>query len=211
MFFSRLLRDDRGSAALELGIGAVVVLIVAALALDLYSHTRANAASGRIASTMADYASRETAPDGDQISALGAFLLERELDAPAALVFVISAVHRQPGTNPAVLLWDDDTVRLGDAAATGELLQECRSRGQAGWRQSLLSAGPNRLPLPANDVVIVVEVCAKLLRQGLLTSRLVAGNIYRLHALPVRDRQQLPSAPVYATAVPGLPTMTGVA
>ena len=198
---SRLTRDERGSAAVELGIGAVVVLVVAVLAFDLYTLVRADTASARIAATMADYVSRETAPDGDQIAALGQFLYERELSAPAALVYVVSAVHQPPGGDPAVALWDDDTIRLGGDEATADLVQECRSYGQGGWQESLLGTGPDRLTLTANDVVIVVEVCAKLLLQGTLSSRVLTGNIYRLHALPARDTRQLPSPPAYTPVI----------
>ena len=194
---SRLARDERGSASIEFGIGIVVVLVVAALAFDIYSLIRADTATARIAATMADYVSRETAPDGDAMAALGQYLYERELGAPAALVYVVSAVHQPSGGNPAVALWDDDTVRVGEAQATADLVQDCRSRGQDGWQQDLLGQGSDRLILAANDVVIVVEVCAKLTLQGTLASRVLTGNIYRLHALPARDTRELPAAPVY--------------
>lgn len=192
---SRTARDERGSASIEFGIGCVVVLVVTALAFDIYSLTRADTAIARIAATMADYVSRETAPDGDEIAALGQFLHDNELSAPTALVYLVSAVHQPSGGNPAVELWHHDTVRLGEATATASLVQECKSRGQAGWQQDLLGQTP-RLTLAANDVVIVVEVCAKLLIQGTFASRVLTGNIYRLHALPARDTQQLPAAPV---------------
>ena len=198
---SRAARDERGSASVEFGIGIVVVLVVTALAFDIYSLIRADTAIARIAATMADYVSRETAPDGDEIAALGQFLHEHELGAPTALVYVVSAVHQPSGGNPAVPLWDDDTVRFGEADATANLVQECRSRAQGGWQQDLLGQDPDRLTLAADDVVIVVEVCAKLLLQGTLASRILSGNIYRLHALPVRDIRQPPAAPTYAPEI----------
>ena len=194
---TRMARDERGSAAVELGIGAIVLLGVAALAFDLYSLIRADTASARIAATMAEYVSRETAPDRDETAALGQFLYEQELGVPAALVYVVSAVHQPPGGVPAVALWDDDTIRLGGADETATLAQECRSYGQDGWQEVLLGSGSDRLALAANDVVIVVEVCAKLLLQGTLSSRTFNGNIYRLHALPARDTRQLPSPLAY--------------
>ena len=184
---SRLARDERGSAALELGIGAVVVFAVAAVAFDLYSLVNADTAAARVAATMADYVSRETEPDGDELKALGQFLYEQELSVPAAMVYVVSAVHEPAGRDPAVTLWSDDTVRLGDDEETEALVQECKSRGQAGWQTALLGSGTDRLTLAEDEVVIVVEVCTKLLLQGRLTSRTITGNIYRLHALPARD------------------------
>ena len=54
---SRFARDGRASAGIEFGIGAVVVLAVAAVALDFYSLVEARTASARIAGTMADYVS----------------------------------------------------------------------------------------------------------------------------------------------------------
>lgn len=195
---SGLARDERGSAAMELGIGAVAVLVVAAAAFDLYSLVKADTATARIAATMADYVSRETAPDGEEIEALGQFLYEQELGAPATLVYVVSAVHEPPGSDPAVTLWNDDTVRLGEAEATAALVQECKARGQAGWQTALLGTGTDRLTLQADEVVVVVEVCARLLRQGRLSSDVLNGTIYRLHALPARDTAQPPAAPVHA-------------
>lgn len=201
-------RDERGSAGIELGIGAVVVLMIAALAFDLYSRVGADTGSARIAATMADYVSREVEPNGDEIAALGRYLHEHELKAPAALVYVISAVHQPPGDGPAETLWEDDTVRIGDDEATADLVQDCRERGRAAWRDAVLgkqegSDGATEqeevddITLSANDVVIVVEVCAQLLRQGSLTSRFVSGTIYRLHALSARESETLPAAPVH--------------
>ena len=200
---SRFARDGRASAGIELGIGAVVVLVITALALDVYSATGARTASARIASTMANYVSVETAPDGDQMTALGRYLHEKELSAPAELVYRISAVQQPSGDDAAaVALWDDDSIRIGDAEKTATLAQECQLRGQQGWRKALLGQGDDdpSIVLAPDDVVVVVEVCARLLRQGMLTSQFVTGNIYRLHALPARNPEQPPAQPVYAPA-----------
>ena len=179
-----------------------MVLAIAVLVIDVYSLVGARTASAQIATTMADYVSVETAPDGDQMAALGRYLYEKELGAPAELVFLISAVQQPPGDDAAaVALWDDDTIRIGEAEKTAALAQECRLRGQQGWRLALLGQGDDRsIVLAPNDVVVVVEVCAKLLRQGMLTSRFVTGNIYRLHALPARNTEQPPAQPVHSPA-----------
>ena len=199
---SRFARDGRAAAGIELGIGAVAVLAAAVLALDVYSAAGARTASARVASTMADYVSLEAAPDGDQMAALGRYLYDKEFNAPAELVFLISAVQQPPGDDAAaVALWNDDTIRIGAAEETATLVQEFKVRGQQGWRKALLGQGDDRsIVLAPDDVVVVVEVCAKLLRQGTLTSRFVTGNIYRLHALPARITEQLPAEPVYAPA-----------
>ena len=193
----RLVRERRASASIELAIGAVAILAVAAVAFDLYSLTRANAAGARIAATMADYVSRESAPDGDEMAALGRFLHDQEFGMPSTLVYVISAVHQPPGDDdPAVKLWGDDKIRVGEAAEAATLAQECQSRGQSGWQAAVVGQDAT-LDLKANDVVIVVEVCASLLREGML-SEMVAGNLYRVHALPARGFGGKPAKPAYA-------------
>ena len=182
--------------------------MVSAVAFDLYSLTRANAAGARIAATMADYVSRESAPDGDEMEALGRFLHEREFGMPSALVYVISAVHQPAGEDEdAEKLWDDK-IRVGDAAKTTVLAQECQSRGRSGWHASLLGENAD-LELEANDVVIVVEVCASLLREGML-SEMVTGNLYRVHALPARGAQSRPEKPKHSSTSEEAAMPTGV-
>ena len=176
----RLACERRASAAIELAIGAVAILTVAAVAFDLYSLTRANAAGARVAAIMADYVSRESAPDGDEMAALGKFLHDQEFGMPSTLVYVISAVHQPPGDDdPAKELWSDDKIRVGEAEDAATLAQECKSHGKSGWQAAVLGEDAT-LTLKTNDVVIVVEVCASLLREGRL-SKMVAGNLYRVH------------------------------
>ena len=173
-------------------------MTVAAVAFDLYSLTRANAAGERIAATMADFVSQESAPDGDELAALGKFLHERELRVPSALVYVISAVHQPPGDDDdAEKLWSDDKIRVGEADETAALAQECQSRGQNGWIKATLGEDAT-IELAAQDVVIVVEICVSLLREGRL-SEMVAGNLYRIHALPARGTGSKPAEPSHST------------
>ena len=196
----RLACERRASAAIELAIGAVAILTVAAVAFDLYSLTRANAAGARVAAIMADYVSRESAPDGDEMAALGKFLHGQEFGMPSTLVFVISAVHQPPGDDdPAKELWSDDNIRVGEAEDAATLTQECKSRGKSGWQAAVLGEDAT-LTLKTNDVVIVVEVCASLLREGRL-SKMVAGNLYRVHALPARGIGGKPAEPTYAAEI----------
>ena len=193
-------RDGRGSAGMELGIGTVVVIAIAAVAADLYALSKINVTGGRMAATMADYVSRERIPDGDAMAELGQHLHDQELHAPAHLVFLISAVQ-QPTSGTVTSLWVDDTIRFGDAQETSNLVAECTDRGNHGWRKALLglNSAPATETLPSNSVVIVVEVCAKPTLQGMLTSKFVTGTIYRLHVLPVRDKnQRAPARPVYS-------------
>ena len=195
-------RCVRGSASVELAIGGFVLIAAAMLVFDLYSLMKADTASARMAVTMADYVSFETAPSGDDIADLGRYLHAHDLGIPAALVYVISSVRKPPGDADAVVLWRDDSIRLGDADVTASLVQTCTERAEDGWRNKLVEDGPERFALNANDVIFIVEVCARLLREGMLTSRFITGDLYHLHATPARDTTAIPAAPVHSPPDP---------
>ena len=192
-------RDPRGAASIELALGAVVLISVSTLCFDLYSRIKSDTAVARIAVTMADYVSRDVAPDGGEIKALGEFLYKNELGLPAALVYVVTAFHQPSGDPlPAVqVLWwpDDNTIRIGDDAVTAEIAGKCAHFTDEGGNATLPDSF---LPMSPDEVLIIVEVCVRLTREGFLTGKFIAGDIYRLHALPARDPDQRPTAPVYA-------------
>ena len=149
---------------------------------------------------MADYVAGGGAPDGDELTALGEFLYEREFGIPASLVYVVSAFHQPPGTPPpaVALLWSDDSIRIGDAAVTAELAGKCaRFTGEDGEPAML-----DGFTMAADEVLVVAEVCARLSREGSITGRFVAGDIYRLHATPARDPGQPPAEPIYSWLAP---------
>ena len=52
--------------------------------------------------------------------------------------------------------------------------------------------------MAAGEVLVVAEVCARLRREGSVTGKFVAGDIYCFHAVPARDPNEPPSVPVYA-------------
>ena len=189
-------RDVRGSASTELAIGAVVLLTALTACFDLYSRIKADTAGARAAVVMADYVAGAIAPDGDEMTALGEFLYEHEFAVPADLVYVVSAFRQPPGDPPPALalLWSDDTIRIGDATVTAELAGAC-PRFIAETREPAL---PDGFTMAAGEVLIVAEVCAQLTREGSLTGRFVAGDIYRLHAAPARDPSQPPAEPAYS-------------
>ncbi len=193
-------RDLRGAASVELAIGAVVLVSVSALCFDLYSRIKADMAGGRMAVTMADYISRDTAPDGHEMEALGRFLYTHDLGVPANVVFVISAIHNPPATTTPEVLWTDDTIRIGDAAATEALARDCPRQVAAGPPPA--PALPDDFTMAEGETVIIAEVCVRLTREGSLTGRFVAGDIYRLHALPAREPGQAPSEPSYTRLGP---------
>lgn len=186
-------RGRRGGAAIELALGAVVLLSVSALCFDLYSRVKADTASARLASVMADYVSRDAKPDGDELEALGEFLYRNELKLPANLVFAISAFRRPPGDPlpPVELLWSDASIRFGDETVTKTIAASCTRYVAAGNKSGL----PSGFAMAGGEVLVVVEVCARLTREGSLVGRFIGGEIYRLHATPAREPQSPPSKP----------------
>ena len=188
-------RDIRGGAAIELALGAVVLISISAMCFDLYSRVRADTASARLASTMADYISRETDPDGDDLKALGKFLYTHELKVPANLVYAITAFRRPPGDprEPVEVLWSDASIRFGDETVTGTIADGCARHATDGGNPAL----PRGFDMAAGEVLIMVEVCARLTREGSLVGQFIAGEIYRLHAVPAREPDAPPSPPAY--------------
>lgn len=176
-----------------------MLVSAAALSFDLYSRITADTAAARMAVTMAEYVSHDTAPDGSQMQKLGEFLVDHELDSRAHVAFVVTAVHQPSGSPlpPVRKLWSEDQqLRFGDGTETEELARDCaRHIGDGGVPS--LPAGFE--PMLEDEVVIIVEVCARLTGAGFVTQEFVAGDIYRLHALPFRDPSQQPAAPAFAT------------
>ena len=193
-------RDQRGSAGIELALGAVALLAVSVVCVDLYARVGAEAAVSRMAVTMADYVSRDTAPQGAELATLGAFLHEHELGVPADVAYVITALH-QPAGDPlpeVEVLWSDDSIRIGDATTTEDLARGCARHVTSADTADL----PDDFAMDAGEVLVIAEACARLTREGSFTGRFVAGDLYRLHAVPVRDPGNPPSAPAYSLAAP---------
>ena len=187
--------DSRGAATIELGLGAVALISISTLCFDLYSRVKADTAAARMAVTMADYVSRDTAPNGDEMAALGRYLHSHELGVPADVVYVVTALRQPPGDPlPAItVLWSDASIRVGDSTATASIAAECPQFGAEGGPATL----PSGFAMSPGEVIIIAEVCARLTREGSLTGRFVAGDIYRLHALPARESDTIPARPVH--------------
>lgn len=190
-------RERDGAAGIEIALAAGALLSVSMLCFDLYSLVKVDTSGARAAVAIADYVSRDTAPNGEEITALGEYLHQQEFEVPADVAFVISAIRREPGDDPAVLLWSDDTIRFGNAEATAELAGECTRRGTAGWRAVLLGP-PATSGMAAGEVAFVAEVCSRPRREGLVSNMLLAGDSYHMHVLPARDSSVAPSAPFSA-------------
>ena len=151
-------RDPRGSASIELAIGSVVLISAAALSFDLYSRIKADTAVARMAITMADYVSRDVDPDGNEMKALGVYLYDHELGVPANLVYVVTALHQPPGDPrpDVVVLWSDDTIRIGDSAVTEDARRrralttspkaEPRTSTTSRWQTARFSSSPRSVP-----------------------------------------------------------------
>ena len=190
--------DVRGGAAIELALGAVVLVSASAMCFDLYSRIGADAASARVASIMADYVSRDAETDGDDLKALGRFLYVNELRTPANVVYTITAFRRLSvdPPEPVEVLWSDNSIRFGDKTVTESLASDC-SRYVADDGTSGL---PADFGMSAGEVLIVVELCAQLTRQGSLTGRFIGSNIYRHYVVPARKPTNPPSRPANTQA-----------
>ena len=184
-------RDTRSSATIELGIGTVLVLTIFMLSFDLYSLINSQTTAQRIAGTMADYVSRDEAPDLGHMRSLGQFLHDHELQAPGALVFVVSAFHRPTAADPILLLWSNDSIRIGEAATTQDVAANCPGQVDSEGSPDLATG----FTMDAEDTLIVVEACIRLSAQGSLTGTFTGGDIYGLYAVPSRTTGSVPGAP----------------
>ena len=191
-------RDVRGGAAPELALGTVTLIAIAALCFDLYSRVSADTAGARMMAAMADYVSREAAPDGNELAALGDLLKHHELGTHTDVVFVVTAFHQAAGEPlpPIERLWVDKTIRMGEPTVTNELAGGCSryvaATGQPSLPEDFASA------MAPGEVLVIAEICARLRREGSLTSKFVADDIYRHHAIPIRPPDRPPAAPAYA-------------
>ena len=190
----RFARRADGAAGIELGFGAAAMLTVSMLCFDLYSVVSVDTAGARSAVTLAEFVSRETAPQRDVLAALGEFLQTREFGVPTNAAFAVSAVERPAGEDRAVVLWTDDSIRFGNDSVTQDLADECEERAREGWREILL--GPAATSgMTEGEVVLVAEVCARPSQQGLISNLLLVGDSYHMHILPARDQNNPPAAP----------------
>lgn len=194
--------DTRASAGIELAIGAFVLVSVAALCFDLYTRVEADTAAARVAATMADYVSRGPDTDGNALDrsalkSLGKFLREHELDDAGDFVLVVSALGRGAGTarRAVKVLWSD-VLHFGKKKVTRTLAPDCSRFVQRAKKGRTRPAKPlpGKFTLAAGEVVAVVELCA---RPGGAAGAF-AGDIYRLHVLPVRAPEKAFPAPARA-------------
>lgn len=193
----RFAHDPRGSAGLELAIGAVVVLGLAATCFAVYSRIEATTSAPRIAVAMAEYVSREAAPDGDQLDALARFLRDHELGTGYAALIVTTAVHKKAG-KAAGVRWID-RIALGDETATDELKKICKGKSAGkGRRKGKRAALGEHFAMDDGETVFVVEVCARGGPAPSLPASWVA-DLYYHYLLPTRHPDVLPEPPTTRT------------
>ena len=183
----RFARDTRAAAGLELALGAVALLGIAAAGFAVYSRIEAATSAPRIAIAMAEYVSREKAPDGSQLDALARFLRDHELGTGYALLVVTTAVRKEVDQSAAVL-WID-RIALGDETATEELEAICK--GKAGEDGS--AALGEHFALADDETVFVVEVCARPATVSW------TGDLHYHYLLPTRHPDVVPEPPARGT------------
>ena len=156
---------------------------IAASCFAVYSRIEAATSAPRIAIAMAEYVSREQAPDGDQLDALAGFLRDHELGAGYSILVVTTAVHKEAGKDAAVL-WID-RIALGDETTTEALKEICKGKGAEDGTAAL----GEHFAMDDDEIVFVVEVCARS-AAGSWT-----GDLHYHYLLPTRHPDVLPKSP----------------
>ena len=192
----RFARSPRAGAGLELAVGTAMLFVVAFAAFDLYSRVRATQVISHAAVAMASHISQEPAPQGSDLLELATFLYEDVIAVPSSLLFVLTAVRQPPDpADPVALVWTDSQLALGDASLASAVAANCSRFVSAS--DPVLPA--DFTPLDPGDVVIIVEVCARLTREGSFSGLFLDHDLYRFYFMPYRHVGTSPAAP---TALP---------
>ncbi len=212
---SSWMRNRRGSVAGEFVIGAVLIVTTTVAGLDLYRVINAKSVAVHAATTMASYLSLETAPREGFIQDLARFSYRNEIALPSEAAFVVSAVSRSEATEaepdpPAVVRWNLTTVIGEDPDSPPTELGESCSRLASGTGASASGTGASGsgagasallkdLGMEPGEMVVVAEVCVKLLPGAFVGGGLLSGNLfptrfYQHQILPVRG-EALPAEP----------------
>lgn len=191
---SSWMRGTRGSVSVEFVIGAVLIVTATVGGMDLYRVIDAQSLSLRAASTVAEYVSQEPAPSATFIDDLAKFSHRNEVALPSEAVFVVSAVGRADATTtdpdpPVVVQWTR-TVAIGEDpnSPPRDLAASCGQLGDSGdVDPAMLTA----LGMEPGDMVVVVEVCLKLLPRAFVGGGVLADYVfptlsYQNRILPVR-------------------------
>lgn len=177
----RFAAGEGGASAIELALGAAVVVAAVAMVLDLYIRFEADGSVGRAAAVMAAYTAVDPAPELSEMQSLTEVLHGDVIGVPNDLAIVVSLIRKGTGSDPPVVVWSNQSFQVGDQAA--DIAQDC----------GRVANGGSGVTLPAG-LMVVAEACAKLSREGAL-SGLFLNEIYRLHIVPARDPSAPPQAP----------------
>lgn len=186
----RFMAGEGGASAIELALGAAVVVATVAMVLDLYIRFEADGSVGRAAAVMAAYAAVDPAPALSEMQSLTEVLHGEVIGVPNDLAIVVSLIRKGAGTDPPAIIWSDTSFQVGDQA--GDLAQNCGRVANGGTDATLPAALTDGMRQGA--LIVVAEACAQLSREGSLSGRFLS-EIYRLHIVPVRDPSAPPQAP----------------
>ena len=176
------MRDGQGSVSIEFVVGAVLIVATAVGGMDLHRVVDAQSVTLRAASTMAGYLSLESVPSATFIEDLAKFSYRNEISLSSEAAFVVSAVSRSGATveepdPPAVVNWSR-TFAIGEHADSppAGLGGSCsRLSGQLGNGGPAMLAALGMVP---GEMVVVVEVCVKLLPRAFVGGELLAGTVF---------------------------------
>ena len=177
----------RGSSAIELALGSVLVLAVFVLVFDVYLRIKGTGAVARIATVVGESVALDPAPTLARLGELARHLHVHEVRSPSDLVLVITVLGVNPGSMPATRapVWTISSVRSGDPLRMNAIAASCSRVVDAAGEVRLGS--PFRDASASSQPLVVVETCARLRREGSLTGRFLSPVIYRLSSIPVRD------------------------
>ena len=195
---SSWMRDGRGSVSIEFVFAAILIVTTTVGGMDLYRVVDAQSVALRAASTVAGYLSHERAPRATFIEDLAKFSYRNEIALPSEAAFVVSAVSRSDATPeepdpPTVVEWNRAFAVGEDPGSPPDDLG--KSCGRLSGKPAMLTA----LGIVPGELVVVVEVCVKLLPRAFVGGRLLADNVfptlyYQHRVLPVRsETMQEPS------------------
>lgn len=200
---SSWMRDGRGSVSVEFVIGAVLIVTATVGGMDLYRVIDAQSLSLRAANTVAEYVSLEPAPTATSIDDLAKFSYRKEIALPSDAVFVVSAVSRSDATatdpDPPVIVRWTRTVAVGEDpnSPPRDLAASC---GQLGDSGDVDPAMLTVLGMEPGAMIVVVEVCIKLLPRAF-----VGGGVLADYVFPTLSYQHR-ILPVRGDVMPGEPT-----
>ncbi len=195
---SSWMREGRGSTSIEFVIAATLIVSTTVGGMDLYRVVDAQSVALRAASTVAGYLSLETAPSVASIEDLARFSYRNEIALPSEAAFVVSAVSRSEATDeepdpPPVVQWTWTFAVGEDPESPPEDLTESCDR-LSGDPASLTALG-----MVPGEMIVVVEVCVKLLPRAFVSGGFLADNVfptlsYQRRILPVHG-DRMPEEP----------------